>query len=651
MDSTLKGITTLFARLGLLLLPLLGLLLLAGCGPSKKTITTSPPAPEHSQEAPLSLHVPEWSREAVFYQIFPERFRNGDPTNDPTRTSLEWPIEGRVPENWSVTRWTSNWYERAPWEKAMGDDFYAGVFDRRYGGDLQGVIDKLDYLDSLGINAIYFNPVFYARSLHKYDGNTYHHIDPHFGPDPDGDFALMAQETSDPSSWHVTAADSLFFTLIRQAHGRDIRIIIDGVFNHTGRDFFAFANLRERQEESPYRDWYIVRSFDDPATPDTNEFAYKGWWGVMTLPEFANNAAGTNLHAGPKAYIFDATRRWMDPNGDGDPSDGIDGWRLDVTQEVPIGFWQDWNAHVRRINSDVYTVTEIWEDAAQFLREGGFSATMNYYGFSFPAKGYLIDNALSPTTFARLLNERREEYPKPIQYALQNLLDSHDTPRLASMIVNRGPPYQQADRFDYDWGDTVSPRHTDNYDVSAPTDREYHIQRLTGLFQMTYVGAPMLYYGTEAGMWGADDPDDRKPMVWSDLQYESETDDPLGRPREADRVSFRHDLFDFYRNVIHLRNEHQALQTGGFDVLATLNERNVLAYSRTSSEEAFVIVINRSDEAHSLRVPLPETLRRHTFDVTMVTRPDASYRLQQDAEALLVEIEGLTGLVIQALNE
>ena len=148
-----------------------------------------------------------------------------------------------------------------------------------------------------------------------------------------------------------------------------MRVIIDGVFNHTGRDFFAFADLRKRQAESPYHDWYIVQSFDDPATPQ-NEFRYKGWWGIDTLPEFAHNAQGNDLYEGPKKYIFDCTRRWMDPNGDGDPSDGIDGWRLDVANEVPTGFWRDWHALVRKINPQAYTVAEIWDDAREVFGGG-----------------------------------------------------------------------------------------------------------------------------------------------------------------------------------------------------------------------------------------------------------------------------------------
>ncbi|MFO8099538.1 MAG: alpha-amylase family glycosyl hydrolase, partial [Salinibacter sp.] len=345
-----------------------------------------------------SDRVPDWASDAVVYQIFPERFANGDTTNDPTRQSLTDP--GDVPSSWAVSDWTRDWYDQADWEREMGG-FYESVYDRRYGGDLQGVIDRLPYLDSLGVNTLYFNPVFWSPSLHKYDGRSFHHIDPHFGPDPAGDKDLIAEEDpTDPSTWHVTAADSLFFALLEKAHARDLRVIIDGVFNHTGRQFFAFRDLAERQADSRYADWYEVHSFDDPETPDTSEFDYAGWWGLDSMPEFAVSPDSTTLAEGPRQYIFDATRRWMDPNGDGDPSDGVDGWRLDVAEEVPTGFWADWHAHVRSINPEAYTVAEVWEEASGFLRESGFSATMNYHGFAYPVKGFLIDNAIDPSTFA-----------------------------------------------------------------------------------------------------------------------------------------------------------------------------------------------------------------------------------------------------------
>ena len=302
------------------------------------------------------------------HQIFPERFRNGDPSNDPTRDSLEFPI--KPSEKWRISSWTADWYSRDDWEKELGPNFYDhGVFDRRYGGDLQGVLDKLDYLADLGVSAIYFNPLFYSRSLHKYDGNSYHHIDPYFGPDPKGDFALMEKETSDPATWQWTAADKLFLEVLRVMHDRGMKVIIDGVFNHTGRDFFAFKDLRKNQEKSPYKDWYVVEHFDDPAT-QRNEFTYKGWWGYATLPVFAKSADGNDMHPGPKEYIFNATKRWMDPNGDGDPSDGIDGWRLDVADERPAKFWADWNAHVRKLNPNAYTTAEVWAPRVEVCQRG-----------------------------------------------------------------------------------------------------------------------------------------------------------------------------------------------------------------------------------------------------------------------------------------
>lgn len=596
-----------------------------------------------SKESLTSDAVPKWAASAVFYQVFPERFCNGDPTNDPTRESLEFP--GNVGENWKPTSWTSDWYARADWEQARGDSFYEdGVFDRRYGGDLQGVIDKLDYLRRLGINALYLNPVFYARSLHKYDGNTYHHIDPYFGPDPDGDLELMATETSDPETWKWTAADKLFLELLNQAHRRKIRVVVDGVFNHTGRDFFAFNNLRELQQESPYKDWYVVQSFDDPHT-DENEFRYKGWWGVDTLPEFANNATGDNLHPGPKQYIFDATRRWMDPNHDGDPSDGIDGWRLDVAVEVPIGFWKEWNHLCREINKECYTVAENWEDAAGFLAAGGFSATMNYHGFSFPVKGYLIDGSLSASDAAASLMERAHEFPKPVRYAVQNLIDSHDTDRVASMIVNSSTEraYLQPSRFDYDVGERVTPRSWDQYKVTKPNGKERRIQRLVGLMQATFVGAPLYYYGTESGMWGADDPCDRMPMVWQDLKYDPQSADPLNRDRKTDKVSFDRKLYGFYEAINWFRRQYKALQTGEIEIVTTDDAKRILVMRRYNDRESLVVVFNRSETEQTILLPI-EGKAHEVF--TASGQPD-KVSTEKKADGIEVRLPGLEGVVLR----
>lgn len=544
--------------------------------------------------------VPDWVADAVFYQLFPERFRNGDTSNDPTRQSLEFP--DIIPPSWHVTPWTQQWYRRCPWEVEMGSHFYEnGVFHRRYGGDLQGVLDKLDYLSDLGINTIYFNPVFYARSLHKYDGSSFHHIDPHFGPDPIGDFELMSHESDDPKTWHWTKADQLFLAVIQQARQRGIRIIIDGVFNHTGRDFFAFADIVHNQQKSAYLDWYNVRQFNDPATA-LNEFKYDCWWGIDTLPEFAASADGTDLNPGPKNYIMNATKRWMDPNGDGDPEDGIDGWRLDVANEVPSAFWRDWHQLVRSINASAYTVAEIWDESSSYLADCQFSSTMNYHGFAFPLKGFLIDNTLPASQFAELFTSRNQLHSTAVQFGLLNLMDSHDTDRLASMIVNarQHRTYKRSDRFDYDVGEVVSPRHSRDYNFNRPTATDRQIQKLVSLFQFCVPGPPMIYYGTEAGMDGADDPDDRMPMVWADMNYEARSVGPDGKLLPEQEVSFDQSLHGFYRDLIQLRKGYKALRRGELRFVWADDNQQALLLTRQLGSEVLMIAVNRSSRTASI---------------------------------------------------
>ena len=201
-----------------------------------------------NQEADaVKYPVPKWAKQVVWYQIFPERFHNGDQGNDPTLDD----IKGAWPHNYTspfqISPWTSDWYKLQPWEDD-GEGFYYHAQRRRYGGDLQGVLDKLDYLQELGITAIYFNPLFESPSLHKYDGTTYHHIDDNFGPDPAGDREIMARETpDDPATWQWTSADKLFLKLLDECHRRDIRVIIDGVFQSRGTQFFR---VRRFESES-----------------------------------------------------------------------------------------------------------------------------------------------------------------------------------------------------------------------------------------------------------------------------------------------------------------------------------------------------------------------------------------------------------------
>lgn len=597
-----------------------------------------------------SRRVPTWVQDAVFYQLFPERFRNGDTSNDPTHASLEDPAS--IPASWQVTPWTKPWYTRDRWEKEMGPNFYDhGVFHRRYGGDLQGIIDKLDYLQELGINAIYLNPVFYARSLHKYDGNSFHHVDPHFGPDPQGDFELMATETAAPITWKDTKADLLFFEFLKQAHARGIRVILDGVFNHTGRDFFAFADLRQKQQRSPYANWYIVTQYDDPSTAK-NEFKYQCWWDHDTLPEFADNADGTDLHPEPKEYVMQATRRWMDPNGDGDPQDGVDGWRLDVANEVPNKFWQDWNRLVRQINPQAYTVAEFWSDAGDYLRDCGFSAMMNYHGFAMPAKAFLFDQRVGARDFGVMLDRRMREHPKDVRYALQNLFDSHDTPRVGSMIVNgafaKGHGYIKAEDFDYDLSERSSPRFFKGYDVSRMDRKQQQILRLAALFQMTAVGAPMVYYGTEVGMVGADDPDDRMPMLWEDLASENQNK-KTGRQRGG-RVD--RDLLAYYQSVIALRREYTSFRRGTFTILATHDHHQLIVYARQYGTEKMIVLLNRSPSTRTIEIPFSGSAVADIQSLTPVFASNSklqSLHTKKAKDAWILAIPPRTGGVWKAV--
>jgi cyclomaltodextrinase / maltogenic alpha-amylase / neopullulanase len=491
--------------------------------------------------------VPAWAKDVVWYQIFPERFRNGDPTNDPTRESLE--LGNGVSDKWRIKPWGSDWFSREEWEREFGANFYTNaIFHRRYGGDLQGVIDKLDYLKELGITAIYLNPIFYANSLHKYDGNTLHHIDPYFGPNPKADLEQIARENASaapyaPATWRWTSADSLFLRLIRETKRRNMRLIIDGVFNHTGRSFFAFQDIVQNQAQSRFKDWYAVSRFDDPATPQ-NEFAYKAWENFTSLPEFARSPDGRDLAPAPKDYIWNITRRWMDPNGDGNPEDGIDGWRLDVVPYMPLGFWNEWNAYVRTLNPNAYTTAEIWTDATPAtVRGGNFSAAMNYWAFQQPVKDFFINKRGTAQEFWNTITSRMNAYTPEVQSAMQNMMDSHDTERLASQIVNSSTGSLTSNAWS-----------RPSYQVRKPTEEERNLQKLIALFQMTFTGAPMLYYGTESGVWGGNDPDDRSPMNWSDIRFDTQSGSPSPaflRP-VADDMNFDSSLAGFYKNLIRL---------------------------------------------------------------------------------------------------
>ena len=537
--------------------------------------------------------LPDWAKGVVWYQIFPERFANGDSLNDPEAEKV-FINDKSIPDNWTITKWTSNWFAQSDWEKQSGRNGNHLYYERRYGGDIQGIIDKLDYIKNLGVGAIYLNPVFEAVSLHKYDGSSYHHIDVNFGPDPKGDRKLMSEEIPDnPETWKWTAADKLFLMLIDEVHKRGMKIIIDGVFNHTGVQFWAFQDIVKNQSKSKYADWYRVEKFDDPTTLQ-NEFEYKGWWGTKSLPEF--NRTKDDLAEGPKEYIFNSTKKWMDPNNDGDPSDGIDGWRLDVAREVPIGFWKQWRSVVKAINPNSIIVGELWELSPDFISvDGPFDALMNY-NFAFAVNDFFIadKNKISVDEFIERLKKIDETYPAENLFVLQNLLSSHDTERLSSMILNpdRG--------FDRDANENNK-----NYNPGKPTKEVYEKQKLAAAFQLLYRGAPMIYYGDEVGMWGADDPHCRKPMVWDNLIYDDELIDSTSGFKTGFgdfKVEQNKDLLNFYKKIISLRNNNDPLSKGSIKFIYIDNEKRTFAFERVLNDKKIICVFNLGNDENSLEV-------------------------------------------------
>lgn len=590
--------------------------------------------------SPRSDFVPDWAKGIVWYQIFPERFWNGDPSNDPRLEDQAgaWPHDLNPP--WQVHPWTADWYELQPYERANGKGIWHNLQRRRYGGDLQGILDRLDYLQELGVDGLYLNPVFQAPSSHKYDGATYHHVDPTFGPDPAGDRRLMAAETPhDPATWAWTAADRLLLRLVNEVHRRGMRLILDGVFNHMGVTSWAFTDVRRHQQASPYKDWFTITSWDNSQRGE--RFSYAGWFGVPELPELRKDEQG--IVPGAADYIFAATRRWMDPDDDGDPTDGIDGWRLDVAFCVGHPFWKRWRRHVKAINPQAFLVGELFytlEDLAGYLQGDELDAAMNY-PFAYACAEYFVQEThrIATSTFDRRLAEVRDAFPPCVAEVMQNLFSSHDTNRIGSHIVNRREANMRQWQQYCDWS---SAQNNPTYDTRKPTAEERRLHRLFLLFQMTYLGSPMLYYGDEAGMWGANDPCCRKPMVWPELSYAAEKYRPDGSLLPTpDAVAFDHDLFDLTKRLIRLRKNNPALRHGDFEPVLVDDAKEVYAFRRRTGAQTALVALNRSRGPQ--RISLPAEAATQWTDVL------ANGQVYQAEDGMLaLEVDGLWGCVLVA---
>ena len=360
------------------------------------------------------MTVPDWVPDAVFYHIFPDRFANGDPGNDPP----------------NVQAWGA---------KPTIHGFQ--------GGDLRGVMQRFDYLLELGINAIYFNPIFQSTSTHRYNTTDYYKIDPKLGTEQD------------------------FLELLDLAHRQGVRVILDGVFNHCGRGFFAFNDLIENEAHSPYKDWFHVRRFPLDAFGDGKAEAYLGWWGFKSLPKFNTNNPQV------RRYLLDVGRHWIEK--------GADGWRLDVPNEIDDdSFWAEFRERVKSANSDAYLVGEIWDIDPRWISPGHFDGLMNY-----PVRkallGWIAEGSLSTAEFAGQITAVLQAYPRPNLLSHYVPLGSHDTERVRTLCGG---------------------------DVRRV--------RLMALFQFCFPGAPAIYYGDEIGLEGKKDPDSRRAFPWDETRWD-----------------------------------------------------------------------------------------------------------------------------------
>jgi cyclomaltodextrinase / maltogenic alpha-amylase / neopullulanase len=551
---------------------------------------------------------PAWSKSVVWYELFVERFNNGDPTNDPKLTDINVPGQSEPPADWAVTPWTSDWYNQENWARATGKPFTETVFFRRYGGDLQGVLDKLDYLKGLGVSALYFRPLNDAPSLHKYDARSYHHIDVNFGPDPEGDRKIIARENPiDKSTWKFTAADRLFLKVIKEAHNRKMKVILDYSWNHTGIMFWAFQDILREQQKSITKDWYAIKSFDDPATPQ-NEFTYDGWIGIQSLPEIKKVDVTTtrvvghpyegNIHEEVRKHIYDVTERWLSPEGD--VSGGVDGYRLDVADHIGLKFWREFRTVVKRINPEAYLVGEIWwekwpdqlMDPAPYTGGDVFDAVMFYQAYR-PARYFFAETKfdISAEQFRDSLLLQWNRVSEDTRYAMMNVASSADAPRLLSDFYNPNK-YKVA----------AKPADDAAYKTGKPDAESYQRLRLYLIHAFTNVGAPHIYNGEEMGMWGGDDPDDRKPLWWKELNFTPETRTNFQPGSKSfDQVGFNQQHFDYYQMLASIRNSNSVLSHGRFEFIEA--EGKVLSYRRFDENSEIVVLFNLEPVKKKMRLP------------------------------------------------
>jgi len=490
---------------------------------------------------------PDWAKDGIIYQIFPERFANGNPGNDPDFEEIWYHGVNKLPPsgktNGEYFHMVEDWYDveglkKSPYRTDGKPDYYSF-----YGGDIAGIEQKLDYLNDLGITVIYFNPLNIGVSNHKYDPVDYHQVDPHFG-------------TRDE-----------FIDFVADCHERGIRVVVDMAFNHTGNWHFAFRDAVDNGPDSQYYNWYEFHKWPLPSTRDFNASEYYDcWWGFGLHPNLnydlkRSNADENNIDnvkdaAVNKAvvdYVLKTAEIWL-------KDFDIDGFRLDVPNEVPFWFWKLFRERCDAIKDDVWLVGELWGNAGRWVNPNCFDSTMNYKFFRDPVMDFFGKGSIDAGAFDARLSPGRFQYPPQSVAVMMNLMDSHDTIRFLT---------------------------------SAGDVRRL---MLGAMFTMTYVGMPHIWYGDEVGMTGGKDPDCRRPMDW---KYE-------GDPR---KVALR----DYYGTITRLRRDTPVLRRGSFTALAA--EGKGYVYARELEGRMAICAVNAG--------PSPVTLVLSAQDVQNLTLPGA----------------------------
>lgn len=540
---------------------------------------------EYSFSFTPNITVPEWARGAVYYQIFPDRFCNGNAGNDVADN--EYFYTG------GHSRKISDW--NAYPQKLDVNNFY--------GGDLQGVKQKLDYLKELGIDVIYLNPVFISPSNHKYDAQDYDHIDPHLAViEDDGGRTMEDWEKHNgfaekyikrvTSEINLSKSDKFFAELVKEIHSRGMKIILDGVFNHCGSfhkwidkegiylNKKGYEKGAYQSVDSPYRDYFKFTS------PSRAHSAYEGWWDHPTLPKL-NYEHSEKL----EEEVLKIAEKWVSPPFN------CDGWRLDVAADLGHSprynhkFWAKFRERVKKANPDALVFAEHYGSPESWLKNGEWDSVMNYDAFMEPVTWFLTGMDKHSDTFDSSkykdgraffdsMKKNMARLPRPALDCALNQLSNHDHSRFLTR-TNR----------------TVGRTNTLGPEA-AGHNVDVRVMQLGVLIQMTWPGAPGIYYADEAGQVGWTDPDNRRTYPW-------------GREDKQ--------LIEFHRSAIRLRKRHGCLSSGSLRRLDAGN--GYIAYGRFDKEGCCVTVINVNDSRVSLMVPVWELgVPRESADMTCVFR-------------------------------